>query len=333
MATLYLVEQGTNIYKNHQRLIVEVSDTEKLQIPLNEVERVLLFGNINLTTPVINTCLLNKIMVLFLSPSGLYRGHLWSEESLNLATHLTQFDKHNDAVFQFNISRAIVFGKLTNSKQFLLRLNRQRKSDEVKKAIAGITADLEALKTVDNLDSLRGYEGISAARYFPAFGDLITNPNFSFSLRNRQPPEDPVNSLLSFGYTLLFNNVLSLIIAEGLSPYLGNFHYGEKKKPYLAFDLMEEFRSPIVDSLVMKIINNNWLKPTDFERVKNGGIYITGEGKKLFIKHFENRMNETLSYPSLISPVTYRQIIQLQIRKYKKSLLDSVAYESFLRSS
>jgi CRISPR-associated protein Cas1 len=310
MATLYLVEQGTSIYKSHQRLIVEVSDSQKLQIPLNEVERVLLFGNINLTTPVINTCLLNKIMVLFLSPSGLYRGHLWSEESLSLSTHLTQFERYNDLLFQFNMSRSIVYGKLTNSKQLLLRLNRKRKSDEVKKAIAGITADLEVLETVDNLDSLRGYEGISAARYFPAFGELITNPDFSFSLRNRQPPEDPVNSLLSFGYTLLFKNVLSLIIAEGLSPYLGNFHYGEKKKPYLAFDLMEEFRSPIVDSLVIKVINNSWLKPMDFERVKNGGIYITGEGKKLFIKHFENRMNETLSYPSLI--VSVQRFTQLK---------------------
>jgi CRISPR-associated protein Cas1 len=89
-------------------------------------------------------------------------------------------------------------------------------------------------------------------------GQLIINPAFNFSLRHRQPPTDPVNSLLSFGYTLLFNNILSLIIAEGLSPYFGNLHYGEKPKPYLAFDLMEEFRSLIVDPLVLKIINKEF---------------------------------------------------------------------------
>lgn len=223
--------------------------------------------------------------------------------------------------------------KFTNSKQLLMRLNRKRKVEEVYKAIAGINADLEALEKVDNIDSLRGYEGISAARYFPAFGQLITNPDFSFCLRTRQPPKDAVNSLLSFGYTLLFNNVLSLIIAEGLSPYLANFHYGEDKKPYLAFDLMEEFRSPIVDSLVIKIINNGWLKSKDFEKATNGGIYISGEGKKLFLKHFENRMNEAVSHPSLKSPVTYRQAIQLQIRSYKQSLLSNVPYEAFLRTA
>ncbi len=113
-----------------------------------------------------------------------------------------------------------------NSRQLLLRLNRKRQVPDVAKAIAGINTDILAVDSVKNIDSLRGYEGIAAARYFPALGKLISNSAFSFSLRNRQPPTDPVNSLLSFGYTLLFNNVLSLIIAEGLSPYFGNFHYG-----------------------------------------------------------------------------------------------------------
>ena len=124
------------------------------------------------------------------------------------------------------VCQAIVRGKLMNSRQLLLRLNRKRQVPDVAKAIAGINTDILAVDSVKNIDSLRGYEGIAAARYFPALGKLISNSAFSFSLRNRQPPTDPVNSLLSFGYTLLFNNVLSLIIAEGLSPYFGNFHYG-----------------------------------------------------------------------------------------------------------
>ncbi|WP_448597852.1 CRISPR-associated endonuclease Cas1 [Thermoleptolyngbya sp.] len=100
--------------------------------------------------------------------------------------------------------------------------------------------------------------------YFTALGQLITHPGFSLTERNRRPPKDPVNSLLSFGYTLLFNNVLSLILAEGLNPYLGNLHRSDRKQPHLAFDLMEEWRSPIVDSLVMVLINKKILRPTDF---------------------------------------------------------------------
>ena len=114
---------------------------------------------------------------------------------------LVQVKKHGNLDFQLPFSQAIVRGKLMNSRQLLLRLNRKGQVPEVAKAIAGINSDTLAVDAVQNLDSLRGYEGVAATRYFPALGKLITNPDFSFSLRNRQPPMDPVNSLLSFGYT------------------------------------------------------------------------------------------------------------------------------------
>ncbi|MBP5974223.1 CRISPR-associated endonuclease Cas1 [Brasilonema sp. CT11] len=333
MAAIYLIEQGTNIYKDYQRFIIHVSEKPKLEVPIREVQQILVFGNIQLSTPVIQVCLQEQIPVLFLSQSGQYHGHLWSEESTNLDNQLIQIEKRNDNYFQLSVSKAIVLGKLMNSKQLLMRFNRKRKLEDVEKAIYGINQDIDALEYVDNLDSLRGYEGMTAARYFPAFGKLITNSAFSFSQRFRQPPIDEINSLLSFGYTLLFNNMLSFIIAEGLSPYIGNFHYGERQKPYLAFDLMEEFRSPIVDSLILKIINNGEFKPKDFDVVAStGGMYLSQSARKVFLKKFENRMNEEISHPDLISPVTYRHAIQLQVRRYKRCLLSGVPYESFLRA-
>jgi len=333
MAAIYLVEQGTSIYKDYQRFIIHVSEKSKLEVPIREVQQILVFGNIQLSTPVIQSCLQEEIAVLFLSQSGQYHGHLWSAESRHLENELVQVEKRGDTYFQFNVSKAIVYGKLMNSKQLLLRFNRKRKLAEVEKAIVGINQDIEALESIDNLDTLRGYEGIAAARYFPAFGKLITNSKFEFCLRNRQPPTDPVNSLLSFGYTLLFNNVLSFIIAEGLSPYLGNFHYGERQKPYLAFDLMEEFRSPIVDGLVLKIVHKSLLKPQDFDRVPStGGVYLNQSARRVFLKQFETRINEEVSHPDLQSQVTYRHAIQLQVRRYKRSLLSGVPYEAFLRS-
>jgi CRISPR-associated protein Cas1 len=334
MATLYLLEQGTSLFKEQFRFIIHVPDKDKVEVPIRDVERILLFGNINLSTPAIATCLESQINVLFLSPSGRYKGHLWSQESSNLNVELLQFKYHSDREFQFNTSKAIVWGKLINSKQLLLRLNRKRNLVDLDKAISGISADIAALESVDNIDSLRGYEGVSAARYFPAFGQLIVNPEFQFCHRHRQPPPDPVNALLSFGYTLLFNNVLSLIIAEGLSPYFGNFHYGEKKKPYLAFDLMEEFRSPIVDSLVLSLINKSILKLKDFESVnEHEGIYLTESGRRIFLNQFEKRMNEKTTHPQIPSQISYREAIQLQIRLYKRILLSSMAYEPFTRSS
>ncbi|NMG07216.1 CRISPR-associated endonuclease Cas1 [Brasilonema sp. UFV-L1] len=333
MAAIYLIEQGTNIYKDYQRFIIHVSEKPKLEVPIREVQQILVFGNIQLSTPVIQVCLQEQIPVVFLSQSGQYHGHLWSEESTNLDNQLIQIERRKDDYFQFQVSRAIVFGKLMNSKQLLLRFNRKRKITEVEKPIYGISKDIDSLDLVDNLDTLRGYEGIAAARYFPAFSQLITNSKFEFSLRNRQPPTDPVNSLLSFGYTLLFNNVLSFLVAEGLSPYLGNFHYGEKQKPYLAFDLMEEMRSVVVDSLVLNIINHSLLKPKDFDIVPStGGVYLNQSSRRVFLKQFETRMNEEISHPDLQSQTTYRHAIQLQVRRYKRCLLSGVPYEPFLRA-
>lgn len=333
MATIYLTEQGTNLHKDHLRFIVYTPSQKRLEVMIKEVKMILVYGNIQLTTAVISTCLENDIMILYLSQSGNYKGHLWSLTSTNLDNEAVQLQKHQQHEFQSPVTRAIILGKLLNSKHLLMRLNRKRKVADVEKAIMGLNCDIQALQNTDDIDTLRGYEGVGAARYFPAFGHLITNSDFSFSQRVRQPPSDPVNSLLSFGYTVLFNNVFSLIIAEGLSPYLGNLHYGEHKKPYLAFDLMEEFRSPIVDSMVLRVLNNNIFKLSDFETaVTNGGVYLRETARRVFFKQFENRLNEEISHPDLQSPATYRQAIQLQIKRYKRCLLASIPYEGFVRA-
>ena len=189
MATLYLLEQGTSLFKEHLRFIIHVPEKDRVEVPIKDVERILLFGNINISTPAISICLQSKINVLFLSPSGQYKGHLWSKEACNLNAELLQFKRHGNEQFQFTISKAIVLGKLINSKQLLLRLNRKRKILSVQKAVSGITSDLQAIESINNIDSLRGYEGIAAARYFPALGELIINPNFEFFnvIDNHQP--------------------------------------------------------------------------------------------------------------------------------------------------
>ncbi|WP_346293069.1 CRISPR-associated endonuclease Cas1 [Sphaerothrix gracilis] len=182
------------------------------------------------------------------------------------------------------------------------------------------------------LEQVRGYEGIGATQYFQSFKPLITNPGFDWLGRNFHPPTDPVNSLLSFGYTLLFNNVFSLLLAEGLNPYLGNLHGAERQKAYLAFDLMEEFRSPIVDSLVMRLINQKSIRPTDFSWPKqNQGVYLTGAAKRIFLKRFELRITEKVSHPDVKESVTYRRAIELQVQRYKRALLGNHSYEAFQR--
>ena len=139
--------------------------------------------------------------------------------------------------------------------------------------------------------------------------------------------------MLSFGYTLLYNNVLSLILAEGLNPYLGNLHRSDRKETHLAFDLMEEFRSPVVDTLVMTLVNKQTLKPTDFTWFdQDGGVYLTDMPRRIFLRAFEDRINELVSHSDVQATVSYRRAIQLQIQRYKKCLLGEISYEAFLRA-
>ncbi len=264
---------------------------------------------------------------------GEYKGQLWNSEFCDLVSEEAQWQKRLDVAFQLETARAIVWGKLVNSKQLLLRLNRKRLLEDVATAIAGITSDIESVETAETLESLRGYEGIAANRYFAALGLLITNEGFSLTGRTRRPPKDPINSLLSFGYTLLYNNVLSLILAEGLNPYLGNLHRSDRKETHLAFDLMEEFRSPVVDTLVMNLINKKILKPTDFTYPdKDGGIYLADNARRVFLKHFEERISLKIAYADLKEKISYRRVIQHQIWRYRSALLGEAPYEAFRRN-
>lgn len=359
MSTLYLVKQGTMLRKDHGRFVIEggrfeensttSNDIDKLgksdksgklsqasaplEIPIKEVGRILVLGRVQISTSAIEVCLEQQIPVIFMSQTGDYKGHLWSSEFCDLSTEAAQFGRRHDAQFQLEVARQIVWGKGMNSKLTLQRLNRKRKVDGIGVKQKRIDQHLVAVQNATDLNSLRGYEGAIAKLYFSALGQLIANPAFSLCDRTRRPPKDPVNSLLSFGYTLLFNNVLSLILAEGLNPYLGNLHRSDRKQPHLAFDLVEEFRAPIVDSLVMMLINKKILHPTDFTYPNaEGGVYLEAGSRRVFLKYFEERLSETITHPKTQQQLSYRRAIQIQVQTYKRCLQSSEHYQPFIRS-
>ncbi|MFM7426915.1 MAG: CRISPR-associated endonuclease Cas1 [Elainella sp.] len=350
MSTLYLIKQGTMLRKEQGRFVIEggrVEDRVKaekagkagkaeppIEIPIREVGRILVLGRVQISTSAIEVCLENQIPVIFMSQLGDYKGHLWSSEFCDLPTEAAQFGRRQDLVFQQDMARQILQGKLTNSRHLLLRLNRKRKVPGLAAKIHRIDQHIAALQQTNDLGAMRGHEGSAARLYFAALGGLITHPNLSLTERNRRPPKDPVNSLLSFGYTLLFNNVLSLILAEGLNPYLGNLHRSERKEMHLAFDLMEEWRSPIVDSLVMWLVNKKAVRPTDFTfPTAEGGVYLEATARRVFLKHFEDRITTEISHSAVQQPVSYRRAIQLQIQHYKACLHDSKPYQPFIRAT
>ena len=333
MSTIYLVHQGSVVSKKQGRFQFQGEREAQQDIPIREISKILLYGNIHLTTPVISTCLTRQIPVVFLSQSGKYKGHLWSADGGEITSEFAQFERRNDENFRLETARSLVRGKLQNSKILLLRLNRKRRVRQVAEAIGSLNANLRSLWMAQTVDQIRGLEGTSAAQYFPALGRLVQVEAFRMTKRTRRPPTDPINALLSFGYTLLYNHVLSLILVEGLNPYIGNLHRSDRKETHLAFDLMEVFRSPVVDSLVLRLVNQGIIKPDDFQLpAKNGGIYLNDDARRRFLRQFESRISESTAYSGRSEPVAYRRAIQLQVQDYKKSVASGVAYEPFLRA-
>ncbi|NJM99744.1 MAG: CRISPR-associated endonuclease Cas1 [Phormidesmis sp. RL_2_1] len=333
MSTVYLVQQGGVVAKKQGRFQFKVADEPQQDIPVREISKMLLYGNIHLTTPVISTCLYEHIPVFFLSQSGKYKGHLWSAQIGELTAELAQFERYGNEGFRLEMARAIVRSKLLNSKQLLLRLNRKRHSELVAQAVEGTDADLRSIEHSDSVDQLRGYEGSAAARYFPALGQLLQSEDFALLRRTRRPPTDPINALLSFGYTLLYNNVLSFILVEGLNPYLGNLHRSERKETHLAFDLMEAFRSPVVDSMVLRLVNQRMITAEDFQPpAENGAVYLRDAARRVFLQQFEARLSAVTAYGDRAEPVEYRRAMQLQVQDYKRAMMAGVAYEPFLRA-
>lgn len=335
MSSLYVMQQGTYLHKQQGRFVVRPPQGDAIEIPIREVERILLFGSVQVSTAAMSTCTEQHIPVMLLSQMGDYKGHLWSAESPDLVVETAQFERRQDEAFKCEMARAMVTGKLMNSKQLLLRLRRKDSHPMVLGAILRLSDTVDTLAKLGDvltLEQIRGYEGFGAAQYFAALNQLIRNPGFSLPQRAFHPPPDPMNSLLSFGYTLLFNNVFSLLITEGLNPYLGNLHGAERTKAYLAFDLMEEFRSPVVDTLVMKLVNQKEIRPTDFTwPTDKGGVYLTGGARRVFLKRFEERLSMKASHPDVQAKVSYRRIIQLQVKRYVLSLLGNQPYEAFRR--
>jgi CRISP-associated protein Cas1 len=338
MATLYLVHQGTMLRKEQGRFVVQPPKDAKaggpIEIPIREVERILVLGNVQVSTQAIAVCLEEQIPVVFLTQLGDYKGHLWSAEFADLGLEAAQYGRRQDRGFQVEMARQIVIGKVLNSKLQLQRLNRKRPVAGMLAKVQRLLQYVSAIEQARDVDVIRGYEGAAAKLYFGALGQLITHPDLSLVGRSRRPPKDPVNSLLSFGYTLLFNNVMSLILAEGLNPYLGNLHRSARREPHLAFDLMEEFRSPVVDSLVMWLVNKKVIRPTDFTwPQEDGGVYLDDAARRVFLKHFEDRISSPVKYPGLQQTVSYRRVIQLQVQQYKRCLVESKVYEAFLRAT
>ena len=318
MATLYVTEQGARIEKEYRRLLVAKHDDVLLAAPLGRVSEVVLVGGVGATTPALLMLLDAGIPLSFVTRAGKLRGRLTPPSPKNLPLRHAQYERARDPGFCLAVGRAIVDGKLRNSRALAYRMRRSR--PQIAAALLErIEHAVEAVARADDLDTLRGVEGAAAKAYFQVLRGAL-RPEMTFEKRTRRPPRDPANALLSFGYTLLTQNLMTACEVVGLDPYDGFFHADKYGRPALALDLVEEFRGPVVDSVVQLVINKRIIGPRDFTERPGGGIYLSNRGLRRFLQQYTRRLNTAILHPRYDRRLTYQRIFEVQARLLAKTI-------------
>ncbi len=344
MTTLYLTEPNTLVRKDGDTLLVILPEDKqkgvskrKQHIPLIKVSQVVVMGNVTLTGSAIMALLERGVNICYCTMAGQFRGQLTSPLNKNSLLRVEQHLAHHDEERRFALARAFVRSKLSNMRTVLLRANRKRKDEAIARAVEKLGKvvarldELEADQTPPDparpqkesaYGSLLGLEGAGTALYFEVFGRLLRG-EWGFAGRSKRPPRDPVNALLSFGYTLLLNHVATAVNIVGFDPYVGFLHSSQFGKPALALDVMEPFRPIIVDSVVLTVLNNGMLKPEDF-REEFGAWWLKDGGRRTFIRKFEERLNTEVRHPIYGYRVPYRRCLELEARLVAKWLTGEV---------
>jgi CRISPR-associated protein Cas1 len=326
MENLYVVEQGSFLAKSGDTLKIVKKGTVLDTVPAKDLKKLVLTGYVSLTGPVLDYLIKNRVETIFLTPTGRFRARLMIDEHKHVALRKAQYEGLSAPDTGLEVMKIIVKGKVENMAAFLLRRGRDYSEPKLRAAAAALTSLLTSLKTTRDKSVVRGIEGAGSRIYFSVFPLLIRNDTFFFNGRNRRPPKDPVNALLSFVYTLLTNEVISAIKTCGLDPYLGSLHEISYGRPSLACDLVEEYRTPVGDRFVLQLLNRKMIKPEDFVYRKPGQKAYTDEKEMASNRPVEMkpRLYKTFlaAYEQIMQgPAGHRNTIQAQVRTFADFLL------------
>jgi len=324
MGEIWVTEQGARLSLGPGRLIVSVEDRRLAECPISQVERVMLLGNIQVTTPAIQRMLSMGIALVYLHTDGTYCGRLVGNTTPHVALRRTQYDRQREPGFALHMAQQIVVAKLRNLRVLLQRHRRQGKPD-LDEAIAGLERMEASAGRTRTLHALLGQEGSATALYFRGYRTLLPEP-WQMVRRTRRPPTDPVNALLSLGYTLLGQQAVSAAEAAGLDPYAGFLHQDVYHRPSLALDLTEEFRA-VIDGLVLHVCSHRVLELDDF---RAGGederpVVLETEGLKRYIVAYRDRFARPILHPRLRERMPLWRFVHLQAQEIARCVREGDA--------
>jgi CRISP-associated protein Cas1 len=327
MPPVYVVQQNTKLRIRNRRLQVEQDEesgrSETLfSAPLSQVSEVVLFGNIGLTTPAIDALLSQDSQVVFLTSNGEYRGRLVGNLTPHVPLRRAQYERLGRAEYTLGLAAGFVTAKLAHQRTLLQRHSRETRTAEMSDVLEQMNEAIDSLPRKTALSSLRGLEGSATAAYFRGLRSFF-GPEWHFEDRNRRPPADPVNVMLSFGYTLLAEAASGAVQAVGLDPYAGFLHEIAYNRPALALDLMEEFR-PVIDGLVLWCCRGGQLTPADFSPGPPERPVVLGEaGKRRFLAAYQQRMDQVYTHPLRGLRLPLRQCLIEQARQVAACIMEN----------
>ncbi len=310
---VYVQVQGGYVGKSGDTLSIKEKGKKVAEAKLFETSQLVIMGNAQVTTQALQELMRRGIPVIYMSTGGWFYGMALGPMNRNIDLRLHQYEAVRNAESALILSRQFITGKIRNCRTLLRRNAR----GEISKELAELMAAAKKAATAENQNTLLGIEGNAARIYFREFSRMIKKESmengFTFQTRNRRPPKDPVNALLSLSYSLLAKDLTVMCTAAGLDPFLGLFHKPRYGRPSLALDLMEEFRPLIADSVTLNAINNGIVTSKDF--VYGGtGVNLKPGARRKFIMAYERRMDQLIRHPLFGYQISYRRVLDVQAR-------------------
>ncbi len=318
--TLYVTTPEAYVRLDRETLRVEVEKETKLQVPLHHLGAVVCFGDAPISPALLHRCADDGRSVVLLDRNGRFKGHLEGPVSGNVLLRKAQHEAVNDPELTLAIARNMVAGKIQNVRQIVLRAAREADDTDdathLKETGQTLATALESTATAGDLDQLRGFEGEAARQYFGSFTRMVREDREAFQLngRNRRPPRDRINALLSFLYALLLGDCVSAAEGVGLDPQMGFLHALRPGRPALGLDLMEELRSVIAERLALTLINRRQINAAHFVDRPGGAVYLGDEGRKEVIVAYQKRKQEEIQHPVLEQKMPIGLIPHVQAR-------------------
>lgn len=316
--TLYVTTQGAYLRKDGETVVVEIEKENRLRLPLLNLGGIVCFGNVLCSPFLLGACADAGIAVSFLTEYGRHLADVTGAPSGNVLLRRAQYRRADDPADSAALARAFIAGKLANTRHFLRRAARENTTGDtaaIENAANSITHRLRALAAEHSLDALRGIEGEAAAQYFSVFGLMVAEQHrraFPFGERNRRPPRDPLNALLSYLYTLLRFDAAAALAAHGLDPAVGFLHRDRPGREGLALDLMEEFRIPLADRLALSLVNRQQIQARHFRATETGAVLLTDDGRKEILSAWQKRKQEEIQHSFLEEKISIGLLLHAQ---------------------